>query len=187
MARRERNVPGTKVGTQIRSPQEPTPAEVNLFPIPLRPTKLLIEPAACKSLKINKVGSRALASLLITERGICGNRAGNRAAAEATLATSLRFSLGERAKKIPTDKGWDFEYWWRRGESNPRPVARHKQFYILSLYFQFNESAAHRHAAFPASHLFFRAVPSDPAQPDSLWMTLHPVARPTPGTKWVQS
>ena len=26
-----------------------------------------------------------------------------------------------------------------------------------------------------------------PAQPDSLWMTLHPVARPTPGTKWVQS
>ena len=20
--------------------------------------------------------------------------------------------MGERAKKIPTDKGWDFEYWW---------------------------------------------------------------------------
>ena len=84
-----------------------------LFPIPHRPTKLLIEPAACKSLKVNEVASRALASLLITEREICGNRAGKRAAAEATLATSLRFSLGERAKKIPTDKGWDFEYWWR--------------------------------------------------------------------------
>ena len=80
-----------------------------LFPIPHRPTKLLIEPAACKSLKILEVGSRALASLLITERGNGGNRAGNRAAAEATRATSLRFSLGERAKKIPTDKGWDFE------------------------------------------------------------------------------
>ena len=83
--------------------------------IPHRPTKLLIAPAACKSLKILEVASRALASLLITERGICGNRAGNRAAAEATLATSLRFSLGEQAKKIPTDKGWDFEYWWWGG------------------------------------------------------------------------
>ena len=70
-----------------------------LFPIPHRPTKLLIEPAACKSLKINKVGSRALASLLITKRGICGNRAGKRAAVEWTRATSLRFSLGEWAKK----------------------------------------------------------------------------------------
>ena len=67
--------------------------------IPHRPTKLLIEPAACKPLKIHKVASRALASLLITERGNGGNRVGNRAAAEATRATSLRFSLGERAKK----------------------------------------------------------------------------------------
>jgi len=80
-----------------------------IFPTPHRPTKLLIEPAACKSLKINKVGSRALASLLITESGICGNRGENRAVAGVTLATSLRFSVGERAKKIPTDKGWDFE------------------------------------------------------------------------------
>ena len=86
----------------------------NLFPIPHRPTKLLIELAVHKSLKINKVGSRALASLLITERGVCGNWAENLAAVEATLATSLRFSLGKRAKKIPTDKGWDFEYWWRK-------------------------------------------------------------------------
>ena len=88
--------------------------------IPHRPTKLLIEPAACKSLKINKVGSRALASLLITERGNGGNRAGKRAAQGATLATSLRFSLGEQAKKIPTDKSWDFEYWWWNTEPNPR-------------------------------------------------------------------
>ena len=67
--------------------------------IPHRPTKLLIELAVHKSLKINKVASRALASLLITERGNGGNRAGKCAAAEATRATSLRFSLGERAKK----------------------------------------------------------------------------------------
>ena len=90
---------------------------------PHRPTKILVEPAACKSLKINKVASRALASLLITEREICGNRAGNRAAAEATRATSLRFSLGEQAKKIPTDKSWDFEYWWWNTEPNPRPFS----------------------------------------------------------------
>ena len=68
-------------------------------PFPNRPTKILIEPAVCKSLKILEVASRALASLLITESGIWGNRAENRAAAEATLATSLRFSMGERAKK----------------------------------------------------------------------------------------
>ena len=72
---------------------------VHAFPIPHRPTKLLIEPAVCKSLKILEVASRALASLLITERGICGNRAGNRAARGAMLATSLRFSLGNGQKK----------------------------------------------------------------------------------------
>ena len=72
---------------------------VHAFPIPHRPTKLLIEPAVCKSLKILEVASRALASLLITEREIWVNRGENRAAADATLATSLRFSMGERAKK----------------------------------------------------------------------------------------
>ena len=84
-----------------------------LFPIPHRPTNLLIEPAVCKSLKILEVASRALASLLTTERGICGNQAAKRAVQGATLATSLRFSMGKQAKKIPTDKSWDFEYWWR--------------------------------------------------------------------------
>ena len=103
-----------------------------LFSILYRPTKLLIEPAAHKSLKIIEVASRALASLLITERGICGNRAGKRTAAEATLATSLRFSLGERAKKIPTDKGWDFEYWWSWRDLNPRPQAIFEQIYMFS-------------------------------------------------------
>ena len=106
-----------------RYPIRQTNSVANLFPTPHRPTKLLIAPAACKSLKILEVASRALASLLITERGICGNRAESRAAAEATRATSLRFSLGKRAKKIPTDKSWDFEYWWRRRELNPRPQA----------------------------------------------------------------
>ena len=57
-----------------------------LFPIPHRPTKLLLAPAACKLLKILEVASRALASLLITERGICGNRGGKRAAHDAMLA-----------------------------------------------------------------------------------------------------
>ena len=91
--------------------------------IPHRPTKLLIEPAACKSLKILEVASRALASLLITERGICGNRTAKRAAAEATLATSLRFSMGKQAKKSKPDMGWDFEYWWWNTEPNPRSLS----------------------------------------------------------------
>ena len=106
---------------------------VHAFPIPHRPTKLLIEPAACKSLKILKVASRALASLLITERGNGGNRAGNRAAAEATRATSLRFSLGEQAKKIPTDKSWDFEYWWGGGTHIPPEEWRICWFYVYPL------------------------------------------------------
>jgi len=42
-------------------------------------------------------------------------------------------TLAFRAKKIPTDKGWDFSDWWRWGESNPRPQILHRQFYILSL------------------------------------------------------
>ena len=94
-----------------------------LFSIPHRPTKLLLEPAVCKSLKIKEVWSRALASLLITERVICGNRAGKRTAQGATRATSLRFSLGEQAKKILTDQGWDFEYWWWNTEPNLRPLS----------------------------------------------------------------
>lgn len=32
-------------------------------------------------------------------------------------------TLGKRAKKIPTDKGWDFGYWWRNAELNPRPAS----------------------------------------------------------------
>jgi hypothetical protein len=28
--------------------------------------------------------------------------------------------------------GFIFEYWWRRRESNPRPQALYRQFYILS-------------------------------------------------------
>ena len=30
-------------------------------------------------------------------------------------------TLAFRAKKIPTDKGWDFKYWWWNTEPNPRP------------------------------------------------------------------
>ena len=40
-----------------------------------------------------------------------------------TLARPKAFSLGERAKKIPTDKGWDFEYWWWNTEPNPRSLS----------------------------------------------------------------
>ena len=43
--------------------------------------------------------------------------------------------LALRAKKIPTDKGWDSLYWWRRGESNPRPQALRLVLYMLSRIF----------------------------------------------------
>lgn len=41
-------------------------------------------------------------------------------------------TLAFRAKKIPTDKGWDFGFWWSRRESNPRPLAIVRQIYMLS-------------------------------------------------------
>ena len=30
---------------------------------------------------------------------------------------------GGAGKKIPTDKGWDFEYWWWNTEPNLRPLS----------------------------------------------------------------
>jgi hypothetical protein len=37
-----------------------------------------------------------------------------------------------QTKKIPTDKSWDFKYWWSWGELNPRPQAFVGQVYTLS-------------------------------------------------------
>ena len=39
---------------------------------------------------------------------------------------------GRTQKKSQPDKGWDFEYWWSRRESNPRPQVLYDQFYMLS-------------------------------------------------------
>jgi hypothetical protein len=41
-------------------------------------------------------------------------------------------TLAFRAKKIPTDKSWDFKLWWSWGELNPRPQAFVGQVYTLS-------------------------------------------------------
>ena len=38
----------------------------------------------------------------------------------------------DQAKKIPTDEGWDFGYWWSRRELNPRPQILYCQFYVCS-------------------------------------------------------
>ena len=48
-------------------------------------------------------------------------------------SAQLRGNRRDQAKKIPTDKGWDFAYWWNRRESNPRPEILYGEFYILSL------------------------------------------------------
>ena len=42
-------------------------------------------------------------------------------------------TLGKRAKKIPTDKGWDFTLWWSWRELNPRPQAFVGQIYMFSV------------------------------------------------------
>lgn len=44
-------------------------------------------------------------------------------------------TLGERAKKIPTDEGWDFGYWWSWGDLNPRPQIFLAQIYMFSVLF----------------------------------------------------
>jgi hypothetical protein len=41
-------------------------------------------------------------------------------------------TLGERAKKIPTDKSRDLYEWWSWRELNPRPQAFFEQFYMCS-------------------------------------------------------
>ena len=52
-----------------------------------------------------------------------------------TLARQRRISGGNRQKKSQPDKGWDFEYWWRRRESNPRPQALDFRIYMRSSLF----------------------------------------------------
>ena len=67
------------------------------------------------------------------QRGVGGVK--NAAFARAALARpgpETAPTLGEWAKKIPTDEGWDFGYWWSWGDSNPRPRTFHAQFYMLS-------------------------------------------------------
>jgi len=46
-----------------------------------------------------------------------------------------RANAGGTGKKIPTDKGWDFGYWWSWRELNPRPQALFGQIYMFSVLF----------------------------------------------------
>ena len=62
--------PGHYIAALCPYPIRQTNSVALIFPIPHRPTKLLLEPAACNPLKILEVASRALASPLITESGI---------------------------------------------------------------------------------------------------------------------
>ena len=43
-----------------------------------------------------------------------------------------RANTGIAGKKIPTDEGWDFGYWWSWRDLNPRPRALFVQFYMRS-------------------------------------------------------
>jgi hypothetical protein len=44
------------------------------------------------------------------------NRGENAEFGEVTLARQRRVSGGNGQKKSQPDKGWDFEYWWCRGD-----------------------------------------------------------------------
>lgn len=44
-----------------------------------------------------------------------------------------RANTGAQGKKIPTDKGWDFGFWWSWRELNPRPQAFVRQIYMFSV------------------------------------------------------
>jgi len=50
----------------------------------------------------------------------------------ARLLPEIAQILGNLGEKKPTESGWFFNNWWRRRESNPRPEALYRQFYILS-------------------------------------------------------
>ena len=67
------------------------------------------------------------------QRGVGGGK--NAAFAGAALARpgpETAPTLGERAEKNPTDKGWVFGKWWSWGDLNPRPQAIFEQIYMFS-------------------------------------------------------
>jgi len=56
----------------------------------------------------------------------------------------------------------DLFIWWSRGESNPRPQALYRQFYILSCVVKFNLRPRQRANIAQASYLGFRDMLSNP-------------------------
>lgn len=70
-----------------------------------------------------------------TERRRRGKNADFAGVALARPGPKTAPTLGERAKKIPTDEGWDFGYWWSWRELNPRPQAFAGQIYMFSVLF----------------------------------------------------
>ncbi len=59
-----------------------------------------------------------------------------------------------------------FTFWWRRRESNPRPQALYRQFYILSLVILFNLTHANRRALVRRVTYCLALAQSNPAQHD---------------------
>ena len=65
--------------------------------------------------------------------------------------------------KNPLPKQRVFGIWWRRGESNPRPKALYKTFYILSLAYLKISFSSRRQTGFQkTSYLKSRRLPSNP-------------------------
>lgn len=64
-----------------------------------------------------------------------GKNANFAGAALARQGSETAPTLGERAKKSQPMSGWDFGYWWRRGDLNPRPRTRNFRYYMFRLVF----------------------------------------------------
>lgn len=64
-----------------------------------------------------------------------GKNANFAGAALARQGSETAPTLALRAEKNPTDKGWVFSYWWRRGDLNPRPRTRNFRYYMFRLVF----------------------------------------------------
>ncbi len=91
-------------------------------------------------------------------------------------------ALAFRAKKIPTDKGWDWFKWWRRRELNPRPKALRAQRYMLSSPFDLVLRQHGEQSAPQDQPLGFGSCRKAPASSDPVIMTLHPRAQAQVGS-----
>ena len=98
----------------LRYPIRQTNSVAIFFPIPHRPTKLLLAPAACILINTKSGVASARVPTDNRERNLRESVQKTRRPWRDARDVIAVFNW-ETDKKIPTDKGWDFEYWWCAG------------------------------------------------------------------------